>query len=124
MTGYEKYTNEMDSFRKSKLFIVKYRAMVEYFERNCKGRENVLCCDILCEDLDIESVQLRALVQHARRERVPISSCGDGYFLALDYGELKCTIDHMSERAGSIGFTISRLKACFPEEAQLEMFNE
>jgi len=124
MTSFEKYSDEMDAFRQSRLFAEKYAAVLSYLEENCEGREKVTCGDIICEDRDISPVQLRAIVSHARREGVPIASCGDGYFLARNYAELQCTVDHMTERRDSISFTISRLKSCFPDEAQANLFKE
>jgi hypothetical protein len=110
MTGFEKYTEEMEAFRQSKLYNSKYTHLVSYLMDFCCGKENTkLDCEI-CKVVELKSVQLRALVKYARRRRVPIASCGDGYYYAKDSAELQTTISHLTERRDSLGFTIEQLQ--------------
>ena len=119
MQGFEKYTREMEKFRESKLFKDKYERFV-WTIKIAIG--NPVGFKELETNLGIKGSQVRELVRHARREGIPIASCGDGYSLARTPAEISDTIQHFTERCNSMYFTLSRLKSVFEPDGQTEMF--
>lgn len=123
MTGFEKYTAEMGSFRESRLFKKCFDALVVYLHCFCHGRSFAMTAPDLCRDLGIRAEDLRALVSHARRIALPIASEGIGYFYATSFEELGPTLEHLTERRDSPTFTIQGLKQAFPDQAQGLLFD-
>lgn len=53
-------------------------------------------------DLGLTGVEIRALVNMYRRNKIPIGSSSNGYFYARNEDDIQNTIQHMKERERSI----------------------
>lgn len=121
LTDFEKYNQEMNHFRKSvtfRKFFNKFMNLIKGFSKTCIKSKAIERC------FSIRGGQVRALVNHARREGVPIGSSHDGYFYAKNFSEIEGTIKHLEERAREMLFLASRLKKAFPENSQVELFEK
>jgi hypothetical protein len=90
--------------------------------------ENPISGQSMCEYLKdtsayaIQTSDIRAIVNHLRREKNPIGSNIDGYFFALGISELDLTLTHLKQRAAAIYSAIHGLKNSFENEnGQLEI---
>jgi hypothetical protein len=123
MTGFERFTEEQDAFRASKLFREKYDLFIRHIQANCRGLKNAKLDIGLCEFLDIKSPALRALVKFCRREGHPIGSTEEGYFWAESFADLTSTLAHLTERRDSLSYTISQMRKCYADECQGCLFD-
>ena len=120
LTGFDKYNAEVDVFIRSKLYDEKYHEVVGAIRFHLI--DNPVLSPDLCKrfHLNDNGVQVRKIVQNARRLGVPIGSKSDGYFLARNQRELNEGNSHLRERMNSLQYTIDRLDDVFATE-QVEM---
>lgn len=76
------------------------------------------CRDYLHAEL--ESPDVRAMVNYLRRNKKPIGSSAGGYFWAVNHNELRPTLEHMYQRINAMAQAADGLKyADFGEEKLL-----
>lgn len=118
LTGFEKYNKEMHKFEESQLFRRCFTSLIFYLTRHAdkwfKSKE-------LEGRYNIRGSELRKLIQHARRQSVPIASSSKGYQMAMNFSEIQSTIAHLKERARENFFTASKLGKTYPDERQMGM---
>jgi len=116
-TGFDDYNEDMREFEKSKLFREKFPEFLDIISMpfgEVKSR-------VLEEMMKIPGSCIRRFARHARRKGIPVVSNQKGYCLARNYRELRGTIAQLEERGRDILVTVSKLKKCFPDEAQEEI---
>lgn len=114
MQGFEKYTAEMATFEKSKLYIDYYFIIIKLI---------LLYAPIHSAEIErrlsIKGTQVRKLIQHARRKGHAICSSEAGYYKAKNYKELEKGLQHLFERRNSIDFTLHKLfSSAYPGQQQ------
>jgi len=107
MTGFEKYREEVERFKRSDRYDREFKLFLDVLKR-LDGRY------ITAEDFkriyDIPSVRLRTLVKNGRRMGYWIVSDQNGYKLTDNYFEMQETIKHLEERVSSLQFTLECIK--------------
>jgi len=68
--------------------------------------------------VDLEGPDVRAMVNYLRRNKKPIASLSDGYFVAVNLPELGSTILHMRERMAAINKACEGMQAYFTDGSQ------
>lgn len=76
MTGFDKYTKEIERFEKSKLYAQKYSEIIHWMYQQV-NREAVYSSQIE-QTFQLKGAQVRAIIRHARRKGHPIISTGKG----------------------------------------------
>ena len=117
LTGFDKYNEEQQSFRKSKLYPVTYKAVVHFLYEHV-NREPVVS-GRLERLFNVAGSEIREIVRFARRKGHPIVSGGRGYSIEPDYEKLLDGIQHLRERAISQLVTIRKMKQLCPRKAQM-----
>lgn len=117
MTGFEKVTQEIEAFKKSSLYPLRYNDLITIL-KHAPGIKRLVLSSQLEEHLKLGGSSIRAIVKNARRMKVPIASCGDGYYYARDFKELEDTMHHITERRDSLTFTLRALGECYPDQNQ------
>ncbi len=117
MTGFQKVDDEIEAFKKSSLYPLKYNDLVAIIKHRPFNKRLVLSSE-LEETLKLRGASIRAIVKNARRMGIPIGSCGDGYHYARDFSELEETVHHITERRDSLSYTLAALLKCYPDGNQ------
>jgi len=68
---------------------------------------------------DVKGSDVRAMVNYLRRNKYPVGSNADGYFLAINRQELDFTIQHMQERISSIRAALNGLEGSFDDQEEV-----
>jgi hypothetical protein len=121
MTGFEKVNQEIEDFKKSSFYPLKYNDVIDILKNRPELRRLVLSSE-LERTLNLRGTSIRTIIKNARRLGEPIGSCGDGYFYARNYKEIESTIHHLAERRDSLTFTLKALLKTYPDAAQGKLF--
>ena len=82
----------------------------EHLKANCMGRKNTVSGASLERTLHLSGNELRRYVNRLRRQGVPIASSRDGYFFAVNAGEVYATIRQLKQMASGLDAAIGGLE--------------
>jgi len=77
----------------------------------------------LCNSLKLSGSELRDIVREARKQKIPIGSGNDGYYLCKSKDELISTMNHLKSRSISMLNTIKYMQDIFDETYQIDLFD-
>jgi len=115
MTGYKKYTKQMEDFKKSETYKKYYEKFILCLNVY-SDRPNPMTTDEIKNYLWIKDARkIRILVKAARFNGVPVASSEKGYFVAKSFSDLDTTLKHLTERRDSLDASVVDLNKCFPD---------
>jgi len=88
-----------------------YMPMVNYIIANANGRKNAVIGRELGNRFGIPGVKVRAYVNEARCDGIPICSCGNGYYYSPRKVDLEDTIRHLKGRIAKVENAIDGLNS-------------
>lgn len=83
---------------------------INYLRDNHVGRENAIAGRDLGDEFGLLAPQIRAIVNEARRNGIPICSTNKGYYYSTDPAEIKATINGLYHRIESVLHAIDGLE--------------
>ena len=89
----------------------KEELLLEYLKTVCPGRDRVQKSSRLERALQTSGDGLRGLVNKLRRRGEPIASSADGYFYAVNAGELYATIQRLKRMVRGLEAAIRGLES-------------
>lgn len=89
---------------------MKYKPLVMHLKAEYKGRKKARKASKLEHFLHISGNKLRRRVNRLRREGVPVGSSADGYYYAVNAGEVYSTIRQLRSMANGLEAAISGLE--------------
>ena len=108
MTTFEEITYDIQKFKESKLFKLKFNLFLDALSfKHFKSSKQ------LESELDVTGIQIRTLTKYARDMKYPIISEIKGYKIAYLKNEILPTIGHLKERMISLQYTIKQLEAYY-----------
>lgn len=71
--------------------------------------------------IGVAGTVIRDFVRDARRNKIAIAACPDGYYIAKSLSEYEDSIRDLEGRVRSMSVTLHAMKDTFVEEEQLEL---
>ena len=123
MDGFERYDQEREKFRNSRLYPGTYKSVIRFLYNN-HGKAFHSC--IIEQDFNLKGTEVREIIREGRRKGHQISSGQKGYWIELDSNSYDEDERHMEQRFMSMIYTIklNRKNRRKPKIAeQLNLFN-
>ena len=86
-----------------------YSRVVDYIIKNAVGRNNAIIGRIIGDRFGISGIKVRASVNEARCDGIPICSCRNGYYYSIEKSDVADTICHLKGRISKIESAIDGL---------------
>ncbi len=93
--------------------------VISYLRDNAFGRENAIYGADLGDEFGLLAPQIRVIVNNARRDGIPICTCGHGYFFAKDASDIKATIEGLYGRIESVLAAIDGLQGALTQMVEV-----